>query len=127
MGRRSIVCSVVLFAGLIAIGLAALSPSARGQCPVDPDKCKLVMFDGDTEVGRVYRDVAGSRYVEHWVLYPWYSFDRAERAGESIQIEVVGDGGYESVEDFLRNVPFPKGSRYVIAACQEFDSLPVGD
>ena len=104
-----------------------LDRSSHGQFPPDLKNLHLALYERDVEVGRVYRDVAGPQYVEHWVLYPGYSFDRAQRAGESLRIEVVAGASYRSVDEFLRAVPFPKGSQYVIAACQEFDSLPIGD
>src|SRR5262245_46963109 len=118
---------------LNAIGtLAALAAGSWvvatccAQVPVEPDNqaaFALVVYDGDTEVGQVYRDVAGPRYTEHWVLYPNYSFDRIRAAGPSVEI-VAERGGYRSVKDFLDQVPFPPGSRYVIARCEEFDRLP---
>jgi hypothetical protein len=97
------------------------------QCPVEPDfgqRFGLVVYEGETEVGRVYRDVEGPRYTEHWVLYPNFSFDQTTRAGASMQIVAKKGQGYASVEDFLDRVPFPKGSRYVMAHCEEFDELP---
>lgn len=92
------------------------------QVPVEPDleaSFTLVVYEDEAEVGRVYRDVAGDRYTEHWVLYPNYTFDRIREAGGSIHI-VAEKGGYASLKDFLAHVPFPRGSRYVIAQCQEF-------
>jgi hypothetical protein len=113
---------------LAALGAGAwVGVRCRAQVPVNPDlevNFALVVYDGDAEVGRVYRDVAGARYTEHWVLYPNYRFDQIRRPGASIQIVAERDAGYRSVEDFLDRVPFPKGSRYVIACCQEFDQLP---
>ena len=96
--------------------------------PPDPDSFanfELIVYQGTTEVGRVYRDVAGPRYTEHWVLFPGFRFDSAMRIGESMRIETVASEGYADVDDFLCRVPFPDGSRYVIADCVEFDSLPV--
>ena len=113
---------------LVALGVAvSFARSGQGQVPINPDKLHLALFEHDIEVGRVYRDRIGPEYVEHWVLFPGYSFDRAQRAGAALHIELVEGGSYESVDDFLKNVPFPRGSRYVVVACQEFDSLPVGD
>ena len=125
MIRSQLFRSLVIGTSLASVLTLAVTNPGRSQCPVDPDKLHLALFEKDLEVGRVYRDRAGSEYVEHWVLYPGYSFDRAQRSGAAMQIELVEGGRYESVDDFLKNVPFPKGSRYVVAVCQEFDSLPV--
>ncbi len=85
----------------------------------------LVIYDGELEVGRAYRDRAGARYTEHWVLFPNYTFDDGNaRPGDSIRIVAERGPGYQSLDDFLDNVPFPKGSRYVICKCREFDELP---
>ncbi len=97
--------------------------------PPDPDSVashELVVYQGSFEAGRVYRNVVGPRYTEHWVLYPEFQFDSGVRVGQSMRVETVAGIGYASVEDFLARVPFPKGSRYVIADCQEFDELPIG-
>lgn len=117
--RLLIACS------LFAVGVAFWA-TFRAQVPVDPDypeAYRNVLFDGDEEVGQVYRDVVGSSYTEHWVLYSNYTFDRIRKAGPSIEI-VAEPGGYRGVRDFLNRVPFPQGSRYVIARCEEFDRLP---
>jgi hypothetical protein len=113
------------------LGLAALAvmlwPAGHceAQIPVDPDNNTiLVVYEGKTEVGRVYRDVEGDKYTEHWVLFPNYTFDQGGKPGRSVTIVAEPGRGYKSAEDFLDNVPFPKGSRYVITACWEYDSLP---
>lgn len=116
-----------------AIALAAFAAGSwwtahsRAQCPVEPDfgqSFGLVVYEAEAEVGRVYRDVEGASYTEHWVLYPNFSFDQTTRAGASMRIVAERGRGCASVEDFLDRVPFPKGSRYVIARCEEFDELP---
>ena len=84
----------------------------------------LIVYDGDTLVGQVYRDFAGPRYLEHWVLFPNYRFDQGGGPGRSVEIVAEPGRGYRSVKDFLARVPFPAGSRYVVAACQEYDRLP---
>jgi hypothetical protein len=86
---------------------------------------ELVVYEGDTEVGRVFRDLPGPEYTEHWVLFPNFSFDRG--GSKSMQIVAVPSPGYTSVDDFLARVPFPDGSRYVCTVCQEFDRLPIDD
>ena len=92
----------------------------------DGETFALVIYQGSTEVGRLYRDAAGPVYNEHWVLYPTYSFDQARQTGASITIVAQADRGYASVDDFLARVPFPPGSRYVLTQCQEFNRLPNG-
>lgn len=114
--------------GLALLGAASWLTKCWAQIPIEPDipgsRFALVVYDGPVEVGRVYRDVAGARYTEHWVLYGNYRFDQIRGPGASIRIVAERHAGYESVGDFLDRVPFPPGSRYVIAACQEFDELP---
>jgi hypothetical protein len=87
-------------------------------------KVLQVIYGGNVEVGRVYRDRAGPRYTEHWVLYPNYTSDQGARPGDAIHIVAFPGQGYTSLQDFLRRVPFPEGSRYVVVQCQEFDALP---
>jgi hypothetical protein len=125
--RREVGPEQLLASHLFRQGLPRGFEDLAAQVPVEPDfgeNFTLVVYEGDTEVGRVYRDVEGPRYTEYWVLYSNFSFDQANRAGASIQIVAEKDKGYENVEDFLNRVPFPKGSRYVNARCQEFDELP---
>src|SRR5262245_27175114 len=110
----------------LVLALAALAAAswltANGRAQLDPgERVVLVVYDNGEEVGRCYRDLAGSRYTEHWVLFPNYRFDRGGEAGRSIAIVAEPGPGYRSAKDFLARVPFPEGSRYVIAACQEYD------
>ena len=73
---------------------------------------------------KAYRDAAGAAYTEHWVLFPYYRFDQGGGPGSSVEIVAEPGPGYRSAKDFLSRVPFPAGSRYVVAACQEYDRLP---
>jgi hypothetical protein len=97
----------------------------RSQAQVDPGmKTLQAIYDGNVEVGRVYRDGTGPEYTEHWVLYPNYTYDQGARPGDAIHIVAFPGQGYMNLQDFLRRVPFPEGSRYVVVQCQEFDALP---
>jgi len=124
--RRRLLAAVLTLAVLGVTSWVALTCRAQ----LDPDvKVMLVIYQDDAkgnviEVGRAYRDVEGPKYTEHWVLYPNYTFDQSPRAGVSIQIVAEPGQGYRSAADFLDRVPFPEGSRYVIAYCLEFDDLP---
>jgi len=120
----------------VVITLAALAAvswlAARGHAQLDPggfqldsgSKIVLVVYDAGEEVGRCYRDAAGSSYTEHWVLFPNYRFDQGGGPGRSIEIVAEEGPGYRSAQEFLADVPFPEGSRYVVCACQEYDRLP---
>src|SRR5262245_37125510 len=110
---------------LAALAAAVWAAGGRAQIPINPDHdFVLVVYDAGEEVGRVYRDAAGPVYTEHWVLFPNYRFDQIRGPGGSIEIVAEPGPGYRSAREFLASVPFPEGSRYVIAACQEFDRLP---
>ena len=114
--------AVVLLAALGAVSWVTMTCQAQ----LDPGlNVVLVVYEGDTEAGRVYRDAADSLYTEHWVLFPNFSFDRG--GSKSMRIEAVPGRGYRDVDDFLARVPFPAGSRYVCTVCQEFDRLPTDD
>jgi hypothetical protein len=125
-------CSLVRRHRLVAVGVLAVFGALawltmHSQAQVDPGmKTLQVIYDGDVEVGRVYRDGAGAEYTEHWVLYPNYTYDQGARPGDAIHIVAFPGQGYTSLADFLRRVPFPGGSRYVVVQCQEFDALPAG-
>ena len=124
-----------LTAGVLLTVLGAGSWVTRTcQAQITPDsdrqtasggRWELMVYEGDTEVGRVYRDGAGPDYTEHWVLFPNFRFDRG--LSKSMRIEAVPGRGYRDVDDFLARVPFPAGSRYVCTVCQEFDRLPTDD
>jgi hypothetical protein len=58
------------------------------------------------------------------VLYPNYTYDQGAQHGDAIHIVAHAGPGYQSTQDFLSRVPFPKGSRYVVTRCQEFHKLP---
>lgn len=121
-GRGFVVAATI---GLLAISAVTVATNGRAQVPTNPDYgFRLVLYERESPVGLVYRDVAGSTYIEHWVLYPNFTFDRTQRAGSELHIVAEARRGYSSVEDYLDRVPFPEGSRYVVAACREFDSLP---
>ncbi len=113
----------------IAFGLAMVGTlsymASTSEAQLDPGyNVVLVVYQGETEVGRVYRDSAGSEYTEHWVLFPNYTFDVGGRPGRSMTVVAEPGPGYTSVKDFLSHVPFPKGSRYVNAHCIEFVDPP---
>ena len=113
----------------LALALAALAAAswlaARGQAQIDVgSRVVLVVYDAGEEVGRCYRDAAGSVYTEHWVLFPNYRFDRGGGPGRSIEVVAEEGPGYASAREFLACVPFPEGSRYVVCYCQEYDRLP---
>jgi hypothetical protein len=113
--------------GALAVVGALSWLTVHSQAQIDPGmKVLQVLYDGDAEVGRVYRDGHGPKYTEHWVLYPNYTYDQGARPGDAIQIVAFPGQGYTSLEDFLSRVPFPEGSRYVVVKCHEFDALPVG-
>jgi hypothetical protein len=121
-GRR------LLFAAICAAAtIGALSwTTTRSQAQLDyrTDHI-LVIYQGELEVGRAYRDRPGPAYTEHYVLFPNYTFDSGRApVGESIRIVAMPGPGYRNLDDFLGNVPFPKGSRYVISLCREFNRLP---
>jgi hypothetical protein len=117
---------------LLALGaLAALGAlsgmTMRSQAQRDPGlKVLQVIYQGDHEVGRVYRDGPGPKYTEHWVLFPNYTYDQDAQHGDSIHIVAYPGRGYTSLHDFLTHVPFPEGSRYVVVECHESNELPVG-
>src|SRR5262249_1834421 len=60
----------------------------------------LVVYDAGEEVGRVYRDAAGSSYIEHWVLFPNYRFDQGRGPGGSIEIVAEEGLSYRSAREF---------------------------
>jgi hypothetical protein len=115
-----------LFACCALAALAALSwMTLRCQAQIDPGmKVMQVIYQGDQEVGRVYRDGPGPKYTEHWVLFPNYTYDQGARLGDAIHIVAQEGPGYQSAQDFLSRVPFPKGARYVVTRCEEFAKLP---
>jgi hypothetical protein len=115
-----------LFACCALAALAAGSwMTLRCQAQLDPGwKVMQVLYQGDQEAGHVFRDGTGPKYTEHWVLFPNYTYDQGARDGEAIHIVAHEGPGYQSLKDFLSRVPFPKGSRYVVTSCEEFDELP---
>jgi hypothetical protein len=120
VGRRpfAVVCGVALLGALSCVTMRS-----HAQLDYRTDII-LVIYDGEIEVGRAFRDRGGAQYTEHWVLFPNYTFDGNGRPGDSIRIVAERGRGYQSVDEFLDNVPFPKGSRYVVTKCHEFDRLP---
>lgn len=118
--RRRLLPAVVTLAVLAAVSWATLTCWA--QVPFFLPGVELVVYESNVEVGRVYRDAAGPQYTEHWVLFPNYNFDQG--GSRSMQVVAVPGPGCSNARDFLARVPFPPGSRYVVAAWQEFDRLP---
>lgn len=119
--------AVFLLAALGTVSWVTTNCSAQIDPGMRPSEktFALVVYEGDNEVGRVYRDVPGPEYNEHWVLFPNFSFDQG--GSRSMRIVAVPGPGYTDVDDFLARVPFPAGSRYVCTVCQEFDRLPTND
>ncbi len=123
---RGLVFATVCAAAVLG-ALAWMTTRSQAQLDYKTDVI-LVIFEGEREVGRCYRDRAGATYTEHWVLFPNYTFDDGRaRVGESIRIVAMPGPGYKDLEEFLDNVPFPEGSRYIVARCHEFRELPGGD
>ena len=115
---------------LIATGVVALvsvTCLSRAFSQVDPDWDKgtgNVLYQFGNEVGRVFRDGGGDVYTEHWVLYPNYTYDTEAKPGDAVEIRLVKDAGFRDFNDFVTNVPFPQGSRYVEVFCVESFELP---
>jgi hypothetical protein len=85
------------------------------------------LYEGDSRVGEVFvpqRDPAETRYVEHWVLYPNYRYPGPRYLGALRVVVSTSEAPYASEDDFFRNVPFAKGSKYVRVNCQESPALP---
>jgi hypothetical protein len=80
----------VVFTLVAVVAVTWVTAKSRAQCEPGMNVVQ-VLYDGTTEVGRVYRDVAGPVYTEHWVLYPNFTFDQGRPPGRSF--EVVAEPG----------------------------------
>ena len=124
---RGLPCSWAATIGTILIGLVSVTWLSQAFCQIDPGWDKgsgNVLYQDGVEVGRVFRDSFDDVYTEHWVLYPNYSYDTEAEPGDSVEIKLVKGAGYRDLNDFLKHVPFPEGSRYVEAFCAESFRLP---
>jgi hypothetical protein len=108
----SVVLAVTIFTGVVF-----------GQIPVNPD---LVLVESGNKMGIAYRGPGpedATQYVEHWILFPGYAYPGTDTLAT---LELTPGAGqyFESESDFFTRAPFPAGSKYVRAYCEEFTKLP---
>ncbi len=103
-----------------------LSHVAKAQ--LDPGD-RFYAYENGIRVAEIHvldRPPDATQYVEDWVLYPNYLYPGPRFIGALQIIPSPTERPYASESDFLRNVPFPHGSKLVRVSAQEFTSLPVG-
>jgi hypothetical protein len=110
----------------LALGLmlpALLATAAPAQFP-ETERVLLCIYQDGVQVGEVYNDRLPEQttYVEHWVLYDTY-LALGPEGRRSAQVEVC-EQRYTSVPDFLANVQFGAGYRYIHVTAHEADELP---
>lgn len=116
-----------VFAALaIALMIAAvLPPTAKAQ--IDGGN-RIYLYENGVRVGEIYvpdRVEGQTEYVEHWVLYPKYLYPGPQFIGALQIVASPTEQPYASEADFLRRVPFEKGSKYIRVTAQESSYLPV--
>lgn len=104
--------------------LCVLSGPASAQ--LDPD-CKFYLVENDRRVGEVFvptRALGDTEYLEHWVLYPGYAYPgRQYLRGLTIQ-PAIFEKPYRDLNDFLTQVPWKRGSKYIKVRARELNALP---
>jgi hypothetical protein len=110
---------------MLAILAAVSLRPAKAQLDIGN---RIYLTENGARVGEVYvpeRAAGQIEYVEEWVLFPNYRYPGPSFMGMLNIIPSATERPYSSQEDFLQNVPFPKGSKYVRVSAQEFTALPV--
>jgi hypothetical protein len=118
--RRQFARVTLLVASAIVALVGAAGP-ARAQ--IDPMSVMDITQQG-VVVGQIYVPAYASPtdYVEHWVLFPGYAYPSS--TSRFVTEITASDHRYDSTEQFLREVPFPAGTRYVRVSAHDTDSLP---
>jgi len=113
-----------LCVGMLALGMWT---SAFAQLDYDTyDIYQTAVGAEPTLVGTIYvpQRAAGQEvYAEYWVLFPGYTYPSEKTP---ITTEIVPSTGYRytSIEDFLANVPWVEGSRFVTIVALDTTVLP---
>jgi hypothetical protein len=110
-------------AACAALAITIFTGVLPGQVPIDPD---LVLVESGNTMGIAYRGPGpedASQYTEHWILFPGYVYPGPSTLAT---LELTPGAGqyFESEADFFARAPFPAGSKYVRAYCEEFTELP---
>lgn len=115
--------TLLVFAAAVVATVLHLAQPADAQ--LDPGNFDLIQRG--TKVGEVYvppREPGQTTYIEHWVLFPNYTYP-SPVSRQGLRLVALRRPRYTSEEDFFRNVPWGEGYRYVQITANESTSLPV--
>ena len=108
----------------ICVLLAALGAWSALLAQLDYDTYDIVQAEAVVGTIHVPDRVAGQEvYAEYRMLSPRYIYP-SQKNPVATQIRSSTGVHYTSVANFFTTVPFPEGSRYVLAAAFDSASLP---
>lgn len=107
-----------LLAGAFLLLTLATLPT-RAQ--LDPT-LRIYLIQNGVRVGEVFvpaRDFKATKYMEHWVLYPGYSYISGG-GRQNLKIQATNEEpAYRDLDDFYARVPFAEGSKYIQITAEE--------
>ena len=108
----------LLLTTLALLALAAIRPGiADAQIPAAKNRLHII-YDNGSPVGAIYvdRERGAAQYVEHWVMFPTYTYPSEIRPNEQ--------NAYTSADEFLASIPFGPGYRYARLDIAKTASIP---
>src|SRR5262245_23415562 len=112
---------------LIGVAVLGLALSCLLLAQLDSGN-RFYLYENGARVGEIYvedRVEGQTHYVEHWVLSPNYQYPGPKFIGKLEIIPSPTEKPYANADDFFRNVPFERGSKYIRVTADEFSELPV--